>query len=359
MPAINISDIDIGFARYSYTIKEIVDDLLKDKLDEEVKEFCKKELGISQVYKSYDLSRVKFDGTDYLPPEIRLNDMYVTSAKKILCKPENIGLLITINDCQQYLDPAPTVEVTARLGLSKEIRTQNFQGLACSSFSEAMLNAAGHFALGKGDALVLIGTYYTGWFLDRIKQVDRVTMKNKKDFNNFIYFLVFSDVTAAAILSESGEKIARVDTDTICSRKDTSPDGYKKATLSLAPDNMHRMVFDMNVNSKLLKERSAELCLENISQIRQKFPEDCARVKSWGLHSAGKVFVDYVRERCGIEKTKAALTYDLMRETGNTGAASSLQLVSESIRRRVLNKGELGGIVDYGWEGANAFLYSA
>jgi 3-oxoacyl-[acyl-carrier-protein] synthase III len=358
MPTINISDIDIGFAKYSYTIKEIVDDLLKDKLDEEVKEFCKKELGISRVYKSYDLSRVKFDGTDYLPPVIRLNDMYVSSAKKILRKPENIGLLITINDCQQYLDPAPTVEVTAKLGLSKEIRTQNFQGLACSSFSEAMLNAAGHFALGKGDALVLIGTYYTGWFLDRIRQIDRITMKNRKDFNNFIYFLIFSDVTAAAILSKSGEKISQVNTDTICSRKDTNPDGYKKATLSLAPDSIYRMVFDMNVNSKLLKERSAELCLENISQIRRRFPKEYARVKSWGLHSAGKIFVDYIIERCSIEKTKAMLTYDLMKETGNTGAASSLQTISESVRRKVLNRGELGGIVDYGWEGADAFLYN-
>jgi 3-oxoacyl-[acyl-carrier-protein] synthase III len=361
MSIINISNIDINLAKYSYTIEEIVDDLLKEKLDDEVRNFCKEKLGIKKVYKSYDLSKVKFDDASYLTPDVDLNDMYVQSAKKVLHpsrKPSDVGLLVTINDNQQYLDPSPTVEVSIKLGLNRDVRTQNFQGMACASLSETLLNTAGYFASEhQNDVLVLIGTYYTSWFLDRIKQVDRISMKNRKDFNNFIYFLIFSDVVAAALLSPSDGKMAQVDTKFVSSRKDTNVDGYKKATIRLAPHSTFRLVFDMDVNSKILKERAAQLSLENILYLKQTFPDDFENVKAWGLHSAGRVFVDHVRERCGIEMSKSKLTYELMSETGNTGAASSLQLISESVKRKVLGRGELGGIIDYGWEGADAFIY--
>ncbi|MGI0088948.1 MAG: hypothetical protein ACREAF_01205 [Nitrosopumilaceae archaeon] len=365
MPNVDISHIGINFPSHAYTIEELVDNLFSNKLEDEVKKFSKKELGIEKVYKAYDLSKIKIEDPSYFVPDIQLNDMYVEIAEKALRfskrKPKDIGLLITINDNQQYLDPSPTVEIATRLGLNKDVRTQNFQGMACSSFSEALRNAAGHFALGyKSDVLVLIGTYYTSWFLDRIKQIDRISLKNKKDFNNFIYFLIFSDVTAATILSQSKKSdkfLARIDIETISSRKDTTLDGYKKATIKLSPDNCHRIAFDMDVNSKILKESAAQLSLENISYIKQRFPKDFKNVKSWGFHSAGSVFVDYVRERCGIEKERTKLTYDLMRETGNTGAVSSLQLIKESVERKIVSNGEVGGIVDYGWEGADAFLY--
>lgn len=365
MQPIDILHIDINFPPYSYTIEELVDDLFKNKLDEDVKNFCKQELGIKKVYKAYDLFEIKIEDPRYVVPDIRLSDMYVETAERTLHsskrKPSDIGFLTTINDNYQYLDPSPTVEIITRLGLNKDVRTQNFQGMACSSFSEALRNVAGHFALSyKGDALVLIGSYYTNWFLDRIKQIDRISLKNKNDFNNFIYFLIFSDVTASALLSQSGKShkfLAQVDIETISSRKDTSSNGYEKATIKLSPHNSYRIIFDMKVNSKTLKENAAQLSSENVSYIKHRFPQDFKNVKLWGLHSAGTMFVNYVRERCGIEKKQCKLTYELMEETGNTGAASSLQIIKESTGRKILRKGDLGGIIDYGWEGADAFLY--
>ena len=328
-------------------------------MEPSVREFCKEKLGIKQVYKSYDLSKVMFDDTSYVEPDNALNDLYTECGKNVLESqdPKNVGLFVTINDNQQYLDPSPTVELAIRLGLKKDIRAQNFQGMACSSFSEAVLNSAGHFALGfGGDVLVLIGTYYTSWFLDRIKQIKRITMDNKRDFNNFIYFLIFSDVTAGALLSKN-DGIAGIDTGHIFSNKDTMEDGYRKATMKLAQDNKFRMIFDMDVNSRLLRERAADLSRENIENMKRNFPEEFQRVKSWGLHSAGKIFVNYIREKCSIENSKSELTYQLMMETGNTGAASSLQMILASINRKVLGSGDFGGMIDYGWEGADAFMY--
>ena len=54
MAVVDISHIDINFPSHAYTIEELVDGVLGDKLEEEVKRFSKKQLGIEKVYKAYD-----------------------------------------------------------------------------------------------------------------------------------------------------------------------------------------------------------------------------------------------------------------------------------------------------------------
>jgi len=365
MVLINIEYLDVNFPNYSYTLKEIVDVFFQQKLDDPIKKFAKNGTGIDRVYKSYDLSKITEDQSEYLPPHIRLNDMYVKIAEKALeasnRKPGDIGLLVMLNGNQQYLMPAPTAEMVSRLGLSNEVRTQNFQGLACSSFSEALRSAAGHFALGyKGDALILGSQYSSEWYLNIIRQIDKISINNKKHFYSFVYFLIFSDVVGAAIISKDGnndKSLVQIDTDTFSSRKNTDKDNYKKAKVELSQNKKHQMKFNFEVNPRLLKKTVAELALENIFQLEKKFPSDFKNVKFWGLHTAGLSFVDYVVEKCGIDRKKAQLTYDVMRETGNTGSMSSLQLIKESVDRKILKKGEIGGIIDYGWEGSDSFLY--
>ena len=274
-------------------------------------------------------------------------------------KPGEIGLLSILSSNQQYLMPAPTVEMVSRLGLGSSVRTQNIQGLACSSFSEALRSAAGHFALGlPGDALVLFSQYTTEWYLNMVRLLDKISITNKKDFYSFVYFMTFSDIVGAAIISkEDDDGLLKIDPKAIFSQKETGRNDYKKAKVELEPDKKHRITFDLDVNPGLLQKNVAELSLENITQIKTKFPTDFENVKFWGFHTASKPFVDYVRERCGIEQEKMQLTYDVMRETGNTGSVSSLQLIKESIDKKVLNSGDIGGIVDYGWEGCDSFLY--
>jgi len=77
MTTLNISPIEIKFADYSYTVKELVDEIFKDKLDEDVKNFSKTGLNIEQVYKSYNLNEIDFNNTIYSLPDIKLNDMFV------------------------------------------------------------------------------------------------------------------------------------------------------------------------------------------------------------------------------------------------------------------------------------------
>ena len=287
--------------------------------------------------------------------------MYYQTAKKSLrgVNPKKIGLFITINDNQQYLDPSPTVELIPKLSFRKDIRTQNFQGLACSSFSESLLNSAGYFLMnGKEDAFVLIGTHYTTWFLDRIKQIKHISKKDKTNFYNLIYFLIFSDAVASTILSQKKTKNTQIqiDSKSILTLKDTK-NTEKNATIKMSPDKKHRIVFDMKLQPKKLREEVADLSAQNLKLLRKKMPSEFKRIKIWGLHTAGSRFVDYVSEKCQIDKTKIKLSYDLMKKTGNTGAVSSLQFINECINKKALSKNNLGCFVDYGWEGVNLFVF--
>jgi len=361
---VSIEYLDLKFPEYSYTIDEIVDDIFGEKLDDEIKNFAKNKIGIDKVYKSYDLRKIDVNGTDYIKPDVKLHDMFESVAKNALesagKNPSEIGLLSILSSNQQYLMPAPTVEMVSRLGLRSDVRTQNIQGLACSAFSEAIRSAAGHFALGlKGDALVLNSQYTTEWYLNIVRLLDKISIKNKKDFYSFVYFVIFSDTVGAAIISNDDDRgLVKIDAKSIFSQQETNHDNYKNPTLELKPaDKTHRMTFDLDVNPSILQKTVADLSLKNISQIKTKFPTDFENVKFWGFHTASKSFVDSVREKCGIELEKAQLTYDVMRNTGNTGSVSSLQLIKESIDKKILKSGDIGGIIDFGWGGCDSFLY--
>jgi len=361
---VSIEYLGIKFPEYSYTIDEIVDDIFGEKLDDEIKNFAKNKTGIERIFKSYDLRKIDVNGTNYIKPDVKLHDMFESVAKNALessgKNPSEIGLLTILSSNQQYLMPSPTGEMVSRLGLNSDVRTQNIQGLACSSFSESILSAAGHFALGlKGDALVLLSQYTTEWYLNIVRLLDKISITNKKDFYSFVYFLIFSDIVGAAIISNDDDKgIVQIDARSIFSQKETNHYDDKKTKLELEPDTKNRMTFDLDVNPSLLQKSVTELSFKNISQIKTKSPTDFANVKFWGFHTAGKSFVDSVREKCGIEQKKAQLTYDIMRDTGNTGAVSSLQLIKESMDKKILRGGDIGGIVDYGWGGCDSFLYN-
>jgi len=139
---VSIEYLDLKFPEYSYTIDEIVDDIFGEKLDDEIKNFVKNKIGIDKVYKSFDLRKIDVNGTDYIKPDVKLNDLFELVGKKALesagKNPNDIGLLSILSSNQQYLMPAPTVEMVSRLGLSSDVRTQNIQGMACSAFSEAI-----------------------------------------------------------------------------------------------------------------------------------------------------------------------------------------------------------------------------
>jgi len=63
------------------------------------------------------------------------------------------------------------------------------------------------------------------------------------------------------------------------------------------------MIFDMKLDSQKLRQDVANLSAQNIKLLRKKTPSQFKKIKIWGLHTAGRRFVDYVSEKCQIDKT--------------------------------------------------------
>ncbi len=83
MSSVNLSNIIFTKAKFRYSMSELVDDFLKKKLDREVREYAKNELGIDHIYKSYDFSKIDFDKGNFVESDVSLNDMYFQTAKNL------------------------------------------------------------------------------------------------------------------------------------------------------------------------------------------------------------------------------------------------------------------------------------
>ena len=351
-----LSGISVVRAPFRYSISEIVDDMLRDKMDRESREYAKSQLGIEYVYKSYDLSGVDFGSDRYVEPHVTMDELYRQAASASLGGTDrsDIGMLITVNDNPQYLDPAPAAGLVPQLSLRQDIRAQNLQGLACSALPESLLNSAGHFALGhSGDVLLIMGSGYTEWFLDRIKQIKHITRRSRGDFYSMIYFLIFSDAAASTIISPKPDGAqVRIDPQNVVVSRSARP--APAATLKMSPDSRHRVIFDMSLDPRGLRDDIVRLAAKSLMRLQRSLPEG---VEIFGIHTAGRKFVDSVAEGCNLDPSKIRMTYEMMRGTGNMGALSSIQFVDECIRQDAISKGGMGCFIDYGWEGAGAFAF--
>lgn len=362
MKSVHLSPIDVTFADHRYTIDQLVNDVYRSKISPEIRDYIIDNVGIDSVYKARDLFEKP-------PAESEsIVDMYVKSAESSLSRadrsPSDVGQVITINDNYQQMDPSPSVELVPRLSLKSSVRAENMQGTACSSLSQGLRSSYANGVLpNSGDGtLLLVGSCYTDWFLPNLESMDRenpISRRDDKRFHNLMYFLMFSDSVASTYVSNSRPSLdysIEVDFDMMSTRKDTSPDAHTKATAKyVRKDGMLSM--DLKVDPKRLRESCANLSSENVKYLRENFPSQYAASKVANLHTAGKNFMRSVAERCEIDPKKTELSHRVLSECGNTGAVSSLQLMKESVERKMLSKGDYGLMVDYGWEGADAFIY--
>lgn len=357
---VNIHSINVELGKYVFSIEELVDETFREKLDSDVREFCKDRLGIDKVHKTYDLSKFDFNDQRYAEPDQSIEELQNSTMEKTLenHKKSDLTLLITAGDNPQYLTPSPTLDLFHKMKLDENIRDLNVQGMACSALSESVRIAEGHFSsLYGGYVAVSITNNYTPWFLHKMKNIDqKISMSTKENLHYFLYALIFSDGASSAVISEKSHDLnsVEIDVDMMSSKRDVySKDKY---WVKHAP-SMDGLTFRMFVDTKYLKETVGDLSGRNILELRRMFPVEAKLVQCYNLHTAGKPIVDHVVRKCEINKDLAKITYDVMYETGNTGAMSSLQLLKESIDRKILENGDYGCVGDYAWGRSDFCFY--
>ncbi len=53
-------------------------------MDDQIRNFAKNKTGIERIYKSFDLRKIDVNGTNYIKPDVKLNDMLESVAQKAL-----------------------------------------------------------------------------------------------------------------------------------------------------------------------------------------------------------------------------------------------------------------------------------
>jgi predicted naringenin-chalcone synthase len=360
MMSVHLSPIDVTLARHVYTMDQLVNDIYRDKMSPEIRDYVIDKIGsIGSVYKTRDLFKKPATESESLV------DMYVGSGRISLDRagrmPSDVGQVITINDNYQQMDPSPTVELVPRLSLRRDVRTENIQGMACSALAQSLRSAYANSVLpnsGEG-TLLLIGSCYTDWFLPNLERAGKISSKRDAGFQDMMYFLMFSDAAASTYVSRErpdAKYSIEVRFDMMSTRKDTSPGAHRKATARYVGDG-GLFSMGLEVDSKSLRESCARLSSENVAELREKHPLQYGAAKVANIHTAGGNFMRSVSDSCGLDPKKTELSYRVLKECGNTGAASSLQLMKESVERKIMSGGDYGLMVDYGWEGADAFIY--
>ena len=160
---------------------EMPNDALRERFDATAPEFVDKMEASSGI-------RTRW----YAPPEWSASDLALRAAQQALeragKKPEDVDLIILGTDSPDYITPATSVVLQAKLG-AKNAGTFDV-GCACASFPTAISNAAGLMATNPGLNTVLVVAVY-------------LMHKLAKEDDPMIFF--YGDGAGAAVLERSDE----------------------------------------------------------------------------------------------------------------------------------------------------------
>lgn len=360
MGKVVLSRPDIKLASNRYSVNELLE-IYSSKLEKPVRDYFREKLGVDTVYKCFDIQTGERKKKDMIM------EMYVDSSADAISnsglRPENIGTITTTNDNTETITPAPYVELIPRLGLRNSergfVEGNNEVGKACSALSSGIRNSGRYFQEERGSSLLLFSSYYTSLFLPMFNMTKKVSMENKKDLNYFSYVLMFSDAVASVVAYNTNEEKKKpflsVETSMMSSRNDMTDDGYKNR-IAFMKTHSDRIVPDMHVNSKKLRNMTVRLSKENNTELKEKFPMEYSSSKVRALHTAGKVFLDDVSKESGFTDEEVKINYEVLRETGNTGPCSTLQVIDQVEKKGELSNGDYVHVTDFGWDGADSFI---
>ena len=356
-----IGNINFEYGKFKYGIGEILK-FFNKKIDPDVSDYCKNKLGIETVYKNYDLSKIDFSKSGYVEPDVSITDLQDESIKKTLRDyrkdTRNIGYVITMGDNPKNKVPSPDFGVVSKfLKNDEDIKSNNLQGQACAALSSSLFISDLYLNSNPEKvSLISLTNNYTPIYFTMIKGKKKIHMKNKQDFTDFVYGIIFSDVAASATVESVNSKDTRkrihLDNSMMFSKNDSESGKY------VLRDSPGPEKFKMITDTDYMKIKiPGELCANVVSRLEKNYPEEFSESKHFNFHTAGKSYVNQALRSTGIDKEKAKLTFEKMKKTGNTGVISSLQLLDATMNDKDTRKGDWSGFGDYGWGKAIGFLY--
>lgn len=351
--------MEIAVPPYEYTTEEMLE-IFPGRMSEETVQTILN-LGIQKRHLCYDLRSLSYD-TKLVKPHTSTSSLCVEAGKKCLEKaqvePELISHFIAIYDYHERLCPGPSAEILRKIGLPPATRDLNIQGMACSAFPRALELTESIVRPGEYMLLVISGCI-SPWFINQAKHLDNIIgpdeIKNgvrdekrrKLEFDRWRHlteFFLFGDGVIAILI---GGENADSDSDEIKILKTANLKNLVVSDYEIAYLELHEKsepTFYSYIDRKL-----RALIIEYMEKVLEQLDSNQLQIEKWAIHIGSKRIVDEISAHFNITFEKARESYEVLSQYGNMSAASVPFIFHKTLKNKALRKGDIGGILDFGW----------
>ncbi len=301
---------------------EITNDMLREKFDSLVPEFVDKMEASSGIRSRW-----------YAPPDWAASDLALRAAQQALeragKKPEDLDLIILGTDSPDYITPATSVVLQAKLG-AKNAGTFDV-GCACASFPTAISNAAGLMATNPALKTVLVVAVY-------------MMHKLAKDNDPMVFF--YGDGAGAAILERSEEPgfvAAAFQADGVYAKNWLIQAG---GTVEPATEEAAR---EGRTSVKMLERYPPEINNEGWPRLVRRVAAnggfDVKDIDFVIFTQVRKPTIELVMENLGLPMER---THTIMERWGYTGSACIPMALDDALQQKKIKPGDLVVMVGSG-----------
>ena len=255
----------------------------------------------------------------YKKEAIKLSIDAVRKIKNIDSIKNSITHLITVT-CTGLFAPGLDIELIRNLNLSPNINRSSINFMGCNAAILALKNAD-TICKSNENAIVLIVC------------TELCTLHFQKQYTDdyLLSNMLFGDGCAAVLVSSKSNEIANNKTIKINSFNSLIlHNGYNDMAWQLSETG-----FIMNLTSYV-----STLIKENIKTMLDSLKINLNEIDYWAIHPGGKKIVDDFFETLQVDKSKAAESYDVLKNYGNMSSPTVLFVLKQVIEKAVSKKGE-------------------
>jgi len=255
----------------------------------------------------------------YREEAIKLSAEAVNKIKNIDEIKKSITHLITVT-CTGLFAPGLDIELIRNLNLNANIDRSSINFMGCNAAILALKNAD-TICKSNAEAKVLIVC------------TELCTLHFQKQYTDdyLLSNMLFGDGCAAVLITGSPDAIAK---DKLIEVKSFNSlilhKGYNDMAWQLSETG-----FIMNLTSYV-----SVLIKENIKLMLDSLSIDPDTIDHWAIHPGGKKIVDDFFETLQVDRSKAAASYDVLKNYGNMSSPTVLFVLKQVLEKAAHKKGE-------------------
>jgi alkylresorcinol/alkylpyrone synthase len=236
---------------------------------------------------------------------------------------EDVGLF-AVASCTGYATPGLDILLARDLGMGDDVQRLHIGHMGCYAALPG-IGAVADFVVARGRPAVLLCIELTSLHVqpatDNVQQM--------------VAHALFADAAAAIVLvpvADYSDPRPGLDVVDVTAKTDVA-----------AVDHMTWDITDLGFRMGLSPKVPGVLARHTkpvIEELLSRHDLDIADVAAWAIHPGGRRIVEVVAEQLDLPATKAAPSYEVLRDVGNCSSATVLLVVQQILANTTLARGD-------------------